>query len=102
MTISSKAVMACVCYHINNIWAKSRLRLIRGYWHIENRTHWVRDITFDEDSQVRKGNIPQVMASLRNTVIGLMRYARETNIASACRRYSAQPLKALELIGIMV
>jgi hypothetical protein len=42
------------------------------------------------------------MASLRNTVIGLMRYARETNIASACRRYSAQPLKALELIGIMV
>jgi len=25
MTISSKAVMACVCYHINNIWAKSRL-----------------------------------------------------------------------------
>ena len=78
------------------------LRLIRGYWHIENRTHWVRDITFDEDSQVRKGNIPQVMASLRNTVIGLMRYARETNIASACRRYSAQPLKALELIGIMV
>jgi predicted transposase YbfD/YdcC len=77
------------------------LSLIRGHWHIENRTHWVRDVTFDEDrSQVRKGNIPEVMSSLRNTVIGLLRYSGETNIASACRRYAAQPLKALELIGI--
>ena len=79
------------------------LSLIRGHWHIENRTHWVRDVTFDEDrSQVRKGNTPEVMSALRNTVIGLMRYAGESNIASACRRYAAQPLKALELIGIMV
>ncbi len=42
------------------------------------------------------------MLALRNTVIGLMRYAGATNIAFACRRYAAQPLKALELIGIMV
>jgi len=79
------------------------LSLIRGHWHIENRTHWVRDVTFDEDrSQVRKGNTPEVMSALRNTVIGLMRYAGATNIASSCRRYAAQPLKALKLIGIMV
>ena len=79
------------------------LSLIRGHWHIENRTHWVRDVTFDEDrSQVRKGNTPEVMSALRNTVIGLMRYAGEANIASACRRNAAQPSKALELIGIMV
>jgi predicted transposase YbfD/YdcC len=79
------------------------LSLIRGHWHIENRTHWVRDVTFDEDhSQVRKGNTPEVMSALRNTVIGLLRYAGATNIASSCRRYAAQPLKALELIGIMV
>jgi predicted transposase YbfD/YdcC len=77
------------------------LSLIRGHWHIENRSHWVRDVTFDEDrSQVRKGNTPEVMSSLRNTVIGLLRYSGETNITSACRRYAAQPLKALELIGI--
>ena len=30
------------------------LSLARGHWHIENRSHWVRDVTFDEDrSQVR-------------------------------------------------
>lgn len=77
------------------------LALVRGHWHIENQSHWVRDVTFDEDrSQVRCGNIPQVMAGLRNTVIGLMRWAGYTNIAAACRRFAAQPALALELIGL--
>ena len=36
---------------------------VQGHWGIENRLHWVRDVTFDEDrSQVRTGNAPQVMA----------------------------------------
>ena len=40
------------------------LTLVRGQWEIENKSHWVRDVTFDEDrSQVRCGNIPQVMAA---------------------------------------
>lgn len=77
------------------------LELSRHHWHIENKSHWVRDVTFDEDrSQVRSGNIPQVMAALRNTAIGLMRWAGETNIAAGCRRYAAQPWSALALIGI--
>ena len=77
------------------------LALVRGQWHIENQSHWVRDVTFDEDrSQVRCGNIPQVMAALRNTVIGLMRWAGYTNMAGACRRFAAQPTEALHLIGI--
>jgi predicted transposase YbfD/YdcC len=81
--------------------AAQLLRLVRGHWHIENQSHWVRDVTFDEDrSQVRCGNIPQVMAALRNTVIGLMRRAGCANIAAACRRLAAQPALALELIGI--
>lgn len=77
------------------------LALGRGHWTIENRSHWVRDVTFDEDrSQVRCGNIPQVMAALRNTVVGLMRWAGYTNMAAACRRFAAQPQAALHLIGI--
>lgn len=77
------------------------LALVRGHWSIENRSHWVRDVTFDEDrSQVRCGNIPQVMAALRNTVVGLMRWAGYTNMAAACRRFAAQPQAALHLIGI--
>ncbi len=77
------------------------LRLVRHHWHIENKLHWVRDVTFVEDhSQVRCGSIPQVMAALRNVVIGLMRWAGETNIAAACRRFAAQPWAALALLGI--
>jgi predicted transposase YbfD/YdcC len=77
------------------------LALVRGQWQIENKSHWVRDVTFDEDrSQVRCGNIPQVMAALRNTAIGLLRYAGYANIAAAGRRLAAQPLQALALIGI--
>ena len=38
---------------------------VQGHWGIENRLHWVRDVTFDEDrSHVRTGNAPQVMATL--------------------------------------
>jgi hypothetical protein len=77
------------------------LGLVRGHWSIENQSHWVRDVTFDEDRfQVRCGNIPQVMATLRNTAIGLLRWAGYTNIAAACRRLAAQPGLALTLIGI--
>lgn len=77
------------------------LALVRGQWQIENQLHWVRDVTFDEDrSQVRCGNIPHVMAALRNTTIGLLRWAGYTNIAAACRRLAAQPGQALALIGI--
>jgi predicted transposase YbfD/YdcC len=77
------------------------LALVRGHWPIENKSHWVRDVTFDEDrSQVRCGNIPQIMAALRNTVSGLMRRAAYTNIAAAGRRCAAQPTLALALIGI--
>ena len=77
------------------------LGLVRGQWQIENQAAWVREVTFDEDrSQARCGNIPQVMAALRNTTIGLLRWTGYTNIAAACRRLAAQPIQALALIGI--
>jgi hypothetical protein len=77
------------------------LQLVRHHWHIENRSHWVRDVTFDEDrSQVRVGSIPQVMAAIRNTVIGLLRVNGATNIAAATRRMAARPAEALALLGV--
>ena len=44
---------------------KRLLSLSRNHWHIENKIHYVRDFTYDEDrSQVRTGSGPRVMASL--------------------------------------
>ena len=72
---------------------------IRGHWTIENKIHWVRDVTFDEDrSTIRTGSGPQVMATLRNTVISLHRRAGQSNIARACRRLAANPVHAVDLI----
>src|SRR5215510_8161779 len=77
------------------------LELVRGQWHIQNSSHWGRDVTFDEErSQVRCGHIPQVMAALCNTTIGLLRLAGYANIAAACQRFAAQPDLALTVIGI--
>ena len=36
------------------------LRILREHWHIENRVHWVRDVTFDEDRcQIRTASAPR-------------------------------------------
>lgn len=61
-------------------------RLLRDHWHIENRLHYVRDVTYREDlSRVRTGSGPRVMASLRNIAISIHRLYGETNIAQATR-----------------
>ncbi len=74
------------------------LELSRGHWGIENRLHWVRDVTFDEDRcQVRSGAAPHVMSALRNLVIGVLRCAGASNIAAALRTYAAHPNRALAL-----
>jgi predicted transposase YbfD/YdcC len=76
------------------------LRAWREHWHIENKLHWVRDVTFDEDrSTVRSGSVHQVMAALRNTAIGLLRLLGATNIAKACRYYAARPALVLSALG---
>ena len=73
---------------------------VRQHWGIENKLHHVRDVTYDEDrSQVRTGSAPQVMATLRNTAIGLLRAVGFDNIAEANRhmiRDEARPLRLLQ------
>jgi DNA invertase Pin-like site-specific DNA recombinase len=55
--------------------------------------HWVRDVTFDEDrSQVRCGNIPQVMAALRNTTIGRSMISSRTKEALARKKSEGKRL----------
>ena len=77
------------------------LALVRGHWHIENKTHYVRDVTYGEDkSQVRTGSGPRVMASLRNVAIGLLRLRGWPGTPKANRHYAAHPAAVLGLLGI--
>jgi predicted transposase YbfD/YdcC len=80
--------------------AAQLLALTRGQWSIENRSHWVRDVTFGEDhSQVRAGHLPQVMAALRNCVISLLRLLGFRFIPDAFDHFAARSLEALAAIG---
>jgi predicted transposase YbfD/YdcC len=75
--------------------------LIRGHWAIENGLHYVRDVTFAEDaSRVRTGTAPQVMACLRNLVIGALSRAGPVNLAAALRQHARDPARPLTTLGI--
>ena len=81
--------------------AERLLGIWRGHWGIENRLHWVRDVVFgEEQSQVRKESAPQLLAALRNLVIGMLRLCGVKNIAAALRQYSWKPWETLTLIGL--
>jgi predicted transposase YbfD/YdcC len=72
---------------------------IRGHWHIENKLHWVRDVTYQEDkSLVRTGNAPRVMATLRSLAISLLRQDGHHNIAAANRHHARDPQRTLKLL----
>lgn len=61
----------------------------RRHWHIENRLHWVRDVTFGEDAcRVRSGSAPQNLSAVRNAAINLLRLSRVDNVAATLREHA--------------
>ena len=60
---------------------------IRGYWGVENKVHYVRDVTQGEDkSRIRTKPLPQIMAIARNLALNLYRDAGFNNMAQAERK----------------
>ena len=81
--------------------ADELLRYRRGRWGIENRTFYVRDTAYREDqSSVRVGQLPRVMASFRNASIDFLRGLGETNIARALRQNAYRIDRLLPKLGI--
>jgi predicted transposase YbfD/YdcC len=60
------------------VWAAA----IRGHWGIENRNHYVRDVSFDEDKSRIRDN-PGIMARARSFALNIMRKNGVTNVARA-------------------
>jgi hypothetical protein len=74
----------------------------RGHWGIENRSHYVRDVTMGEDaSRIRAGAAPQVLAAVRNVAIGWLRSQGVDNIAAALRRNAARVPDLFRALGIL-
>ncbi|MFV2085273.1 ISAs1 family transposase [Micromonospora sp. LOL_021] len=58
----------------------------RGHRAVENRLHWTRDVTFNEDkSQLRTSTAPRNLAAMRNLTLNTFRLAGRANIAHARR-----------------
>ncbi|GFE69021.1 hypothetical protein CFPU101_16310 [Chroococcus sp. FPU101] len=71
------------CYYISDLSesATQFAQRIRHYWGVENCVHYVRDVTFGEDSsRTRTGVLPNLWAITRNLAINLYREAGFTNI----------------------
>jgi predicted transposase YbfD/YdcC len=73
---------------------------IRGHWGIE-ALHHIRDVTYGEDaSQIRTGNGPQVMATLRNLATGILKPSGHPSIAAASRYHARDATRVLATLGI--
>ena len=80
--------------------AADLLELCRRHWTIENKSNYVRDVTFGEDaSQVRNGPLPQIMAGFRNTVICALRRLGAINKGSLADN-SANPFTVFTYLAI--
>ncbi len=90
------AVTDLSCHQIR---ADQLAEAIRDHWHVENKLHWIRDVTFAEDlSQIRTAHGPANMAALRNLAVSRHRIAGATNIAAACRHVARHPNRVLPLL----
>ncbi len=84
--------------------ARARAReleaLWRAHWTIENKDHYVRDVTLIEDRcQMHKGNAPRALAALKNGLLAALRHRGWTNIAAALRYYGASVRRALAFLA---
>ena len=63
---------------------------VRGHWGIENRLHWVLDVTFREDqSRLRKGFGARNMAVVRHFALNLVRSAADGKSIKLRRKRAA-------------
>lgn len=77
------------------------LELCRGHWGIENELHYVRDVTLGEDqSRVRKGHSPRVLACFRNLVVQILTQCVRSGDcrtrADAIRQFQLIPKETLD------
>ena len=72
--------------------AEEMLRIVRGHWEIENRLHYVRDFTYDEDRcRAAAGHLPRNLAALTNAAVSIIRLeGRFDYVPPANRHYAAR------------
>ncbi|NJK76398.1 MAG: transposase, partial [Microcoleus sp. SU_5_6] len=72
---------------------------IRGHWLIENRLHWVKDVTLNEDNCIHcGGNAPANWAMIRQFLVSLARMFGTRTLPEALRFMANQLEYVSELL----
>ena len=72
---------------------------VRGHWAIENRLHWVLDVTFaDDQSRLRKGHGARNMATVRHFALNLVRTATDKRSIKSRRKLAGRSPDYLQAI----
>ena len=70
--------------------AETFAHAVRVHWAIENKLHWVLDVTFKEDaSRARKGNGAENLGIVRHIALNILRQDKNSKISVKSRRYKA-------------
>ena len=78
-------------YYISSLKANAKefYQRLRGYWDVENKVHYVKDVTFGEDkSRIRTTPLVQIWALARNFALNLYRDHQFKNMARTQRHCS--------------
>jgi hypothetical protein len=86
------------------------LEIIRGYWSIENKQHYILDVTFHEDAnRTRTGFAAQNLALVRRIVLNLLSIERTRRLGVGMKKISMRGMRVragwndvalLELLGL--
>ena len=86
---TSKGTSKEVCYYISSMQgdAKKCQRVARRHWGIENRLHYVLDVSMDEDeSRIRRDHGAENFAVLRHIALNLLRQENTVQAGIKARR----------------
>jgi len=67
--------------------ASEFLKGIRAHWGIENRLHYIKDVSFNEDSsKIKSGNSAGIFSLIRNLAINIARLNNAKGVKSFIRQ----------------
>jgi predicted transposase YbfD/YdcC len=79
--------------------AEAAAEAVRSHWAIENRLHWVLDVTFRDDlSRLRKGHGARNMATVRHFALNLVRSAADRRSLKSRRKLAGWDAAYLQTI----
>ena len=75
------------------------LTMLRSYWHIENRLHYPRDVSLQEDhTRFKHDTAAHCMAVINNLILAILAQTDLPFVPSARRFFAAHPDKALDYL----